>query len=58
MSDVRALDLCSKGARAWCALHRLDWDTFLREGLPCSALEAKGDYFGTRVAQHARERQA
>ena len=56
MRDVRAATMCSRGARAFFQRHNLDWQTFLREGLPAEVIEATGDAMALRVVEVARGR--
>lgn len=58
MSDVRAVHMCSGGARAFFRRHNLDWSAFLKEGLPVETIEATGDAMALRCAAHARARAA
>ena len=56
MEHVRAARMCSRGARAFFLRHSLDWEAFLREGLPAEQIEATGDAMAIRVAEVARGR--
>lgn len=56
MEHVRAARMCSRGARAFFLRHNLDWEAFLREGLPAEQIEATGDAMAIRVAEVARGR--
>lgn len=65
MSDLRAAPswnagrgLCSGGARQIAQQCGLDWNEFLKNGLPASVLEATGNDFCIRLAAVARERAA
>ncbi len=33
LRHLRALRLCSRGIRAWCERHGVDWPTFVRDGI-------------------------
>lgn len=55
MRHIRQLRFCARGARDYFARYGLDWSAFLREGVPCSVLEATGDALMRRLANHARE---
>jgi hypothetical protein len=57
MEHVRAAKMCSRGARAFFERHNLDWNTFIREGLPVEQIEATGDAMALQVAEVARGRQ-
>lgn len=56
MEHVRAARMCSRGARAFFIRHNLDWDEFLRGGLPVELIEATGDAMALQVAEVARGR--
>lgn len=56
MEHVRAARMCSRGARAFFERHNLDWNTFIREGLPVEQIEATGDAMALQVAEVARGR--
>ena len=56
MAHVRAARQCSRGARAFFARHGLDWQRFLREGLPVEQIEATGDAMALKVCEVARGR--
>lgn len=57
MEHVRAARMCSRGARAFFLRHGLDWEAFLRDGLPAEQIEATGDAMAIQVAEVARGRQ-
>jgi hypothetical protein len=46
---------CVPGARAWCERYGISWEGFVRDGVPCSDVEATGDHFGLTLAALARE---
>lgn len=56
MQHVRAARMCSSGARAFFKRHGLDWDEFLRGGIPAAQLEATGDAMALIVCEVARGR--
>ena len=56
MEHVRTARMCSRGARAFFARHGLDWQKFLREGLPAREIAATGDAMALRVVEVARGR--
>lgn len=56
MEDIRAARMCSRGTRAFFARHGLDWQSFLKAGLPAEALEATGDAMALQVVEVARGR--
>jgi hypothetical protein len=49
---------CSRMSRAFAAQHGLDWQDFVRDGVPASVLEATGDVLACRLAAWAREQEA
>ncbi|WP_207950788.1 hypothetical protein [Marinobacter sp. JSM 1782161] len=57
MRDIRAAKMCSRGTRAFFRRHDMDWDKFLREGLPASEFERTGDAMALQVVEVARGRQ-
>lgn len=56
MEHIRAARMCSRGARAFFARHNLDWQTFLKDGLPAEVLAATGDAMALQVVEAARGR--
>lgn len=48
--------LCNKGVRRWCEQHGIDYDLFLREGLPETAAEGLNDPRLQLVIERARKR--
>lgn len=56
MEHVRAARQCSRGARAFFTRHGLDWERFLRNGVPVELLEATGDAMAIKVCEVARGR--
>jgi hypothetical protein len=54
MRDVRAAKACSRGAREFLAKHGLDYDEFLKNGLPASVIEATGDAMALDIVRIAR----
>lgn len=54
MRHVRAVKLCSRGARTWCEANGFDWSAFLDHGLPADALEATGDPLALQAVAAAR----
>ena len=57
MQTLRQARMCSRGARAFFQRHGLDWDTFLREGVPARALADTGDAMALQAVEVARGRQ-
>jgi hypothetical protein len=58
MRHIRGVRFCSRGARLFFKRHGLDWQRFLKTGIPAEALEATGDAMAITVARHAREEHA
>lgn len=56
MNDVRNATMCSRGARAFFIRHNLDWDEFLKNGVPISVIEAIDDAMALKVVEVARGR--
>lgn len=56
MTDVRAAKGCSRGARAFCLRHGIDWAAFLKDGVPAERLEATGDAMALNIVEVARGR--
>lgn len=56
MRDIRSAKMCSRGARAFFQRHNLDWNAFLREGVPAADLERTGDAMALQVVEVARGR--
>lgn len=56
MEHVRAARMCSRGARAFFVRHNLDWQTFIKEGLPAEVIAATGDAMALQVVEVARGR--
>ncbi len=57
MADIRAAKMCSRGARDFFRRHDLDWEAFLREGVPAEQLLATGDEMARQVVEVARGRE-
>lgn len=53
MEHVRAAKMCSRGARAFFVRHGLDWETFIRDGLPADKILATGDAMALQVVEVA-----
>ena len=54
MKHVRAANMCSRGARQWFASRGLDYNDFLKNGLPISRVDAIGDALADIIASFAR----
>ena len=57
MADLRRAQMCSHGARAFFSRHDLDWDDFLKNGVPVSLIEATGDAMAMKVVEAVRGQQ-
>lgn len=57
MQDIRSAKMCSRGARDFFKRHEIDWNRFLKEGLPASEFERTGDAMALQVVEVARGRQ-
>lgn len=49
---------CRGGARDWFRAHDMDWQQFVRQGVPAAALEATGDALALALVAWARECEA
>ena len=56
MSDVRAAQMCSRGARAFAERHGIDWRQFVSVGIQSETLEATADPMALRIVEVARVR--
>lgn len=56
MSDIRAVSQCSKGARAFAEIHKLDWSDFLKNGVDCGTLMDLDDVMAMQVVRYANGR--
>ena len=56
IDDVRKAGLCVRGARRWFELHDLDFNGFVKEGLPASVLLATRDAMAETVVARKQER--
>ncbi len=55
MQHVRGTFMCSRGARVFFEKHNLDWELFLKEGLPLSSVLKIDDEMARQVIQYALE---
>lgn len=51
----RSKGFCRSGARDWFKRHGLDWQDFVRNGIPATTLEATGDGLALAVVAWARQ---
>lgn len=58
VNHIRQAKLCSRGARQWFALHKLDWQSFVTRGIEIEKLEALHDAFADKVCQCCRDEAA
>lgn len=49
------IEYCSRGARKWFALHGLDWNRFVTQGIPEEELLATGDALAIAVVEEAKK---
>lgn len=54
IKHIRAAHQCSGGARLWFKSNGLDWNDFLKNGIPVKKLVELGCPLGLRVAEEAR----
>jgi hypothetical protein len=54
MRHIRQAKLCSGGTRTWWKDNGLDWNDFLKNGIPGEVLLATGDPLAERPVQAAR----
>lgn len=57
MPDLRAALMCSRGSRKFFEAHGLDWQDFLKNGIPASKLLATGDYMAQQLVEVTRGKQ-
>lgn len=58
MRHIRQARLCAGGARAFFQRYGLDWQRFLRDGIPAAELEATGNALAAGVVAAARQEAA
>jgi hypothetical protein len=56
MRDVRAVKGCSRGARAFCLKHGINWTEFLEKGVDGQVLLDTGDAQAAHLVEVARGR--
>jgi len=54
IGDCRALGYCCRGCKKFLLRHDLDWNKFLREGLPIEAFEKINDAMAFKVINSVR----
>lgn len=54
MRDIRATQMCSRGARDFCARHSLSWQMLLSEGLPLEDVAATQDAMAMIIVEYVR----
>lgn len=57
MHDLRSAKMCSRGARTFFELNGLDWQDFLKNGIPAEKLVATGDHMALRLVELTRGQQ-
>ena len=55
MPDIRRALMCSRGARTFFQAHNLDWQAFLKDGIPAEELAATGDAMALECVRIARD---
>ncbi|USL90025.1 hypothetical protein [Vibrio phage vB_VpaS_CHI] len=53
IEHIRNVHFCSKGARYFCERHGLDWNEFIKNGLPEEVVLATGDHMAIEVVEAA-----
>lgn len=56
MRHIREAKFCSRGTRAFFQQHGLDWNKFLKEGIPSKELIETGDVMALQVVRVANGR--
>lgn len=56
INDIRKTGHCTAGTRRWFAANGLDFREFLKNGMPASLLEEKGDAMAGEVIAKIRSR--
>ncbi len=56
MTDIRKARMCSRGARAFFVKNGLNWEKFLKEGIPEEELLATNDAMAKQVVEVANGR--
>lgn len=56
IADVRARRWCMSGAKEFCRRYDLDWQAFVRVGLPCEVMLATGDGMARQLVEDVRSR--
>lgn len=54
-TDLRRMGYCNKGAREFFKRHGLDWQKFIREGLPAEDFLATCDEMAVQLVAFAKE---
>jgi len=57
IQDMRALEFCSRGGRAFARRHGFSWSDFVARGIEAETLEATGDAMALRLIEKARDRE-
>lgn len=57
MKDIRSCRMCSGGTREFFKRHGMDWNKFIKDGLPEEEFIATGDSMAMQVVEAARGRQ-
>mgnify|MGYP000619193081 CR=1 FL=1 len=54
MRDLRACNMCSRGARKFFERHNLDWNDFIKNGVDCDVVAKTKDAMAMKVVDHVR----
>lgn len=57
LRDIHGVHQCRKGAKQFFDRYNLDWDSFRRNGIRASELEATGDALVNKVVEKVRGQQ-
>lgn len=55
-ADMMACNYCNRGARAFCLRHGINWQLFIKQGIPISEVEHIDDAMLKRVIEYALNR--
>jgi len=55
IQHTRALGYCRKGVKKFFERHNIDWDTFIKEGVPEEALLNTNDALAIKVVENKKK---
>ena len=55
VDDIRTAGPCARGIKNWFADHQLDFNDFLKNGIPASRLLASGDGYAELIVNKIKE---